>query len=46
MGKVIDTTGRKIADTLGAVPVPKPRVEASVEKRLAVRQQPRQAFPY
>ncbi len=36
MGKVIDTTGRKIADTLGAVPVPKPRVEAPVEKPRAV----------
>jgi hypothetical protein len=30
MGKAIDTTVRKVADTLGAVPVPKPRVEASV----------------
>ena len=36
MGKVIDTTGRKIADTLGAVPAPKPRVEAPVEKPRAL----------
>lgn len=32
MGKVIDTTGRKIVDTLGPVPAPRPKVEAAVEK--------------
>jgi hypothetical protein len=34
MGKVIDTTGRKIADTLGPAPTPKPqpRVEVPADK--------------
>ncbi len=32
MGKVIDTAGRKIVDTLGAPPKPQPRIEAAAEK--------------